>query len=77
MVDASELSEEDLPKENGGLLVISQSGETKDVNSALALAQQKALPCFSVVNMVTTTTTTTQSILLPWISTNLNVYVCV
>ncbi|NEJ83463.1 hypothetical protein GR268_44150 [Rhizobium leguminosarum] len=41
-----------MPKENGGLLVISQSGETKDVYTAMALAQQRDIPCFSVVNAV-------------------------
>lgn len=52
MIDAAELTDEDLPKKHGGLLVISQSGETKDVFSALALAQQRDLPCFSIVNAV-------------------------
>jgi D-arabinose 5-phosphate isomerase GutQ len=52
VLDAAELTEEDMPKENGGLLVISQSGETKDVYTAMALAQQRDIPCFSVVNAV-------------------------
>jgi glucosamine--fructose-6-phosphate aminotransferase (isomerizing) len=36
----------------GGLLVISQSGETKDVMRALQLALERDVPCMSVVNAV-------------------------
>src|SRR5690625_5112696 len=52
VVDAAELGQEILPKENAGLLVISQSGETKDVNRALMIAQTIGIPCLSVVNSV-------------------------
>lgn len=50
--DAAEFSAEDLPREHGGMLVISQSGETKDVHRALLIAQEHDLPTFSVVNVV-------------------------
>ncbi len=51
-VDASELFSEGLPSEHGGLLVVSQSGETKDVHRTLELAQVAGVPTFSVVNSV-------------------------
>jgi glucosamine--fructose-6-phosphate aminotransferase (isomerizing) len=51
-MDAAEVTEADLPLANGGLLVISQSGETKDVHRALQLAMNKGLPVLSVVNVV-------------------------
>lgn len=40
------------PHDLGGVLVISQSGETKDVHRALQLAQSHGLPCMSIVNSV-------------------------
>eukprot|EP01130_Rhizamoeba_saxonica_P014122 TRINITY_DN6121_c0_g2_i2.p1 TRINITY_DN6121_c0_g2~~TRINITY_DN6121_c0_g2_i2.p1 ORF type:complete len:634 (-),score=111.52 TRINITY_DN6121_c0_g2_i2:1801-3702(-) len=53
VIDAAELSLQHLPeKGRSGLLVISQSGETKDVHRALTLCQQNEMPCFSVVNTV-------------------------
>eukprot|EP01127_Copromyxa_protea_P000659 TRINITY_DN10565_c0_g1_i1.p1 TRINITY_DN10565_c0_g1~~TRINITY_DN10565_c0_g1_i1.p1 ORF type:complete len:655 (-),score=136.66 TRINITY_DN10565_c0_g1_i1:92-2056(-) len=53
VLDAAELEEFHLPEPTrGGLLVISQSGETKDVHRALQLAQAHGLPCISVVNSV-------------------------
>jgi len=52
VIDAAELTESDLPLSNGGLLVISQSGETKDVHRALQVAMNKGLPVISVVNVV-------------------------
>lgn len=52
VVDASELTDGHLAAEGTGLLVISQSGETKDVHRALVRAQEKGLPVFSVVNRV-------------------------
>lgn len=43
----------DLPKPaGGGLLAVSQSGETKDVHRAVKLGEEKGLPCISVVNTV-------------------------
>jgi len=52
VIDAAEMEEFHLPSAEGGLLVISQSGETKDVHRALLLAQDQGLPCLSVVNSV-------------------------
>jgi len=53
VIDAAELEDFHLPDPNtSGLLVISQSGETKDVHRAVQLAQSKGIPCISVVNAV-------------------------
>lgn len=52
VVDASELTPHHFPKERSGLLVISQSGETKDVHRAVCMAKDLGLPVFSVVNAV-------------------------
>lgn len=51
-IDAAEISQDILNPVDGGLLVISQSGETKDVHRGVLLAQQLQVPCFSVVNSV-------------------------
>jgi len=50
--DASEMNAECLPQEGSGILVVSQSGETKDVHRALQLAQDRGSPMMSVVNTV-------------------------
>lgn len=50
--DASEFSREMLPKQRGGLCVVSQSGETKDVHRTVKLAEEDNVPSFSVVNAV-------------------------
>lgn len=52
VVDASELTPHHFAPESAGLLVISQSGETKDVHRALAIAECQNVPVFSVVNAV-------------------------
>jgi glutamine---fructose-6-phosphate transaminase (isomerizing) len=52
VVDASELTTHHFPKEGAGLLVISQSGETKDTHRAVVIAQELGVPTFSVVNAV-------------------------
>eukprot|EP01087_Luapelamoeba_hula_P023612 TRINITY_DN870_c1_g1_i1.p1 TRINITY_DN870_c1_g1~~TRINITY_DN870_c1_g1_i1.p1 ORF type:complete len:656 (+),score=106.09 TRINITY_DN870_c1_g1_i1:108-2075(+) len=52
VIDAAEMGQDILPKQNGGLLVISQSGETKDVHRALTTAQSAGLPSLSIVNAV-------------------------
>ncbi len=52
VVDASELTLHHFPRENAGLLVITQSGETKDVHRALHMAEELNVPTFSVVNAV-------------------------
>lgn len=51
VIDASELSDAYFV-EGSGLLVISQSGETKDVHRAVKMAQKRGVPVFSVVNKV-------------------------
>ncbi|CEG48789.1 glutamine-fructose-6-phosphate transaminase [Plasmopara halstedii] len=52
--DASECTSDRFSKKDGGLLVVSQSGETKDVHRALKIAEELQLevPTFSVVNSV-------------------------
>ncbi|KAF1332364.1 Glutamine-fructose-6-phosphate transaminase, partial [Globisporangium splendens] len=52
--DASECSTDRLPKKEGGLLVVSQSGETLDVQRVLKAAEELTaeIPTFSVVNTV-------------------------
>lgn len=52
VVDASELTPHHFPKDGAGLLVISQSGETKDTHRAVVIAQDLGVPTFSVVNAV-------------------------
>jgi glucosamine--fructose-6-phosphate aminotransferase (isomerizing) len=42
----------DIPHRHGGLLAVSQSGETKDVHRAVVLADRLGLPTLSVVNTV-------------------------
>ena len=42
----------DVPKHNGALLAISQSGETKDVYRAVRTGEEMGVPCISVVNSV-------------------------
>lgn len=51
-VDAAEMTAQYAPAMKGGLLAISQSGETKDVMRALSTAQDAGLPVFSCVNSV-------------------------
>lgn len=52
VVDAAEMTFEQLPRLNAGLLAVSQSGETKDVHRAVVLAMERAIPTFSVINGV-------------------------
>lgn len=52
VVDASEITTHHFAPEGAGLLVISQSGETKDTHRAMMLAQEHGVPTFSVVNAV-------------------------
>jgi len=52
VVDASEINRDTFPHQSAGLLVLSQSGETKDVHRAVVLGMQEDIPCFSVVNAV-------------------------
>ncbi|KAJ0393416.1 hypothetical protein P43SY_005993 [Pythium insidiosum] len=52
--DASECGSDRLPKKDGGLLVVSQSGETLDVHRVLKTVEElpNEMPTFSVVNAV-------------------------
>jgi glucosamine--fructose-6-phosphate aminotransferase (isomerizing) len=50
-VDAAEMTPDHLP-DDAGLLVVSQSGETKDVHRSVVLADSLKVPSFSVVNAV-------------------------
>ncbi|TMW63845.1 hypothetical protein Poli38472_002786 [Pythium oligandrum] len=52
--DASECTSDRLPKKDAGLLVVSQSGETLDVQRVLKTAEEMPvdIPTFSVVNAV-------------------------
>jgi glucosamine--fructose-6-phosphate aminotransferase (isomerizing) len=52
VIDAAEMTEADLPLVGGGLLCISQSGETKDVHRAITIGQNKGLTVITVVNVV-------------------------
>ena len=52
VVDASEVIHDSIPHRAAGMLVISQSGETKDVQRALLIADEIGVPTFSVVNIV-------------------------
>lgn len=42
----------DIPRSHGGLLAVSQSGETKDVVRAINMGLEENTPCISVVNVV-------------------------
>lgn len=52
VVDASEITPHHFPKHGAGLLVLSQSGETKDTHRAVLLAQGLGVPVFSAINAV-------------------------
>eukprot|EP01098_Paradermamoeba_levis_P003085 TRINITY_DN1440_c0_g2_i1.p1 TRINITY_DN1440_c0_g2~~TRINITY_DN1440_c0_g2_i1.p1 ORF type:complete len:566 (+),score=163.96 TRINITY_DN1440_c0_g2_i1:95-1699(+) len=52
VVDAAELGREYFTQGKCGMLVLSQSGETKDVHRALTIAEELNIPVFSVVNVV-------------------------
>lgn len=51
-IDAAEVRRSETPNRNGGVLAVSQSGETKDVHRAVKVAEEKGVPCISVVNVV-------------------------
>ena len=52
VLDAAEVRRSDIPKKNGSLLALSQSGETKDVIRAVKIGEDVGVPCISVVNVV-------------------------
>lgn len=51
-MDASEVNNDSFPTHHGGLLVVSQSGETKDTHRSVETAQGLQMPVLSVVNQV-------------------------
>eukprot|EP00903_Cladosiphon_okamuranus_P009468 g9023.t1 len=50
--DAAELRVQDIPKSQGGIVAVSQSGETRDTLKALRAAEMIGIPRLSVVNVV-------------------------
>ena len=52
VIDASEFNHDSIPAVGAGMLVLSQSGETKDVHRALVSAEETGIPTFSIVNVV-------------------------
>eukprot|EP01006_Ploeotia_vitrea_P026975 TRINITY_DN59878_c0_g1_i1.p1 TRINITY_DN59878_c0_g1~~TRINITY_DN59878_c0_g1_i1.p1 ORF type:complete len:684 (+),score=-20.95 TRINITY_DN59878_c0_g1_i1:88-2139(+) len=52
VLDSAEVRRCDVPKTNGGILAVSQSGETKDVVRAVRMSLEENVPCLSVVNNV-------------------------
>ena len=54
VLDASEFSHKDIPRPYAdvGILVMSQSGETKDVHKAMQIAEEAGIFVFSIVNVV-------------------------
>mmetsp|Transcript_24596 Transcript_24596/g.22355 ORF Transcript_24596/g.22355 Transcript_24596/m.22355 type:complete len:685 (-) Transcript_24596:55-2109(-) len=52
VIDSAEVRRSEIPNKFGGLLAISQSGETKDVHRAVKTAEEKGVPCMSIVNVV-------------------------
>ena len=52
MIEASEFTELDLPKVNGGAIFISQSGETRDILIALECCKKNGLFTIGVINTV-------------------------
>lgn len=51
-IDSAEVRRSEIPKRRGGLLAVSQSGETKDVMNAVRLGADVGLPLLSIVNTV-------------------------
>ena len=49
---ASEISPDDLSIQQGGFLAVSQSGETTDLLRPFAIAEEKGLVRFNIVNNV-------------------------
>ncbi len=52
IIDAAEFVLDDLPNENAGIIVLSQSGETKDVHCAIELAKLHNIMVIGIVNVV-------------------------
>jgi len=51
-IDSAEVALDTLPRVGGGVCLISQSGETKDVHRVLTMTEELDIPRFSVVNAV-------------------------
>ena len=51
-MDSAEIQVHDIPTHNGGVLAVSQSGESRDVLVSLKKAEQTGVPRLSVVNVV-------------------------
>lgn len=51
-IDSAEVGLDTFPRNGGGVCLISQSGETKDVHRVLNMTEELDLPRFSVVNAV-------------------------
>ena len=51
-MDSAEIQVHDIPKNNGGILAVSQSGESRDVLVSLKKAENTGVPRLSVVNVV-------------------------
>lgn len=53
VLDSAEVRRSDVPKPvHGGVIAVSQSGETKDVHRAVKIGEEVGVPCISVVNVV-------------------------
>eukprot|EP00828_Plagiopyla_frontata_P006139 TRINITY_DN1263_c0_g1_i14.p1 TRINITY_DN1263_c0_g1~~TRINITY_DN1263_c0_g1_i14.p1 ORF type:complete len:219 (+),score=32.51 TRINITY_DN1263_c0_g1_i14:143-799(+) len=52
IIEASEFQDFDLPKEKGGIIIISQSGETSDLYSALMEAKKESIFSLGIINVV-------------------------
>jgi len=52
IIDASEFVASDIPEDNPGMIVLSQSGETRDVHDAMEIAKINNIIIIGVVNIV-------------------------
>ena len=52
VIDASEFTIDDIPEKNVGMLVLSQSGETKDVHRVIEVAKSYNIIIIGIVNVV-------------------------
>mmetsp|Transcript_1177 Transcript_1177/g.1890 ORF Transcript_1177/g.1890 Transcript_1177/m.1890 type:complete len:667 (+) Transcript_1177:19-2019(+) len=52
VIDGSEMTEYDIPKQNPGVIAISQSGETRDIVNPCQMLLERDVPVLSVVNVV-------------------------
>lgn len=51
-IDSAEVGLDTFPRSGGGVCLISQSGETKDVHRVLNMTEELDIPRMSVVNAV-------------------------